>query len=294
MKQKSKILILFILILGTFLPLVYANAGTITSPYKYAWSDEVGYINFAPLNGGITVTNSALSGYAWSENSGYINFAPAQGGVSNDGNGNLSGSAWGENLGYIDFDNVSINTTTGKFSGTATGTLVGTINFDCPNYCDVRTDWRPSASSPSSGGGGGSHPVGISLNPPSSGLPVDVILSIPKNLQGAKNLGVYWFNETNKQWILIPDVKFSKKEATFKFYGKAEFKISNLNVSAPKTAKKTTATALPIKNKQTLDKVKSEVIQPKDNNTTKVITKTFIEKVIDFLGSIILNIFKSF
>jgi hypothetical protein len=163
MKQKSKILILLILILGTLLPLVYANAGTITSPYKYAWSDQVGYINFAPVNGGVTVTNSALSGYAWSENSGYINFAPAQGGVSNDGNGNLSGSAWGENLGYIDFNNVSINTTTGKFSGTATGPVIGTLTFDCAQ-CDVRTDWGVTVSSGGSGGGG-KRPVDIILNP---------------------------------------------------------------------------------------------------------------------------------
>lgn len=276
--------------MGTFLPLVYANAGTITSPYKYAWSDQVGYINFAPVNGGVTVTNSALSGYAWSENSGYINFAPAQGGVSNDGNGNLSGYAWGENLGYIDFDNVFINTTTGKFSGTATGALVGTINFDCPNYCDVRTDWRSSSSS-----SGGGRYVNINSNTASSDLAVDVVLPIPKNLQGVKNLGVYWFDETKKAWVLIPEVKFSQKEVNFKFSGKAEFKISNLNISAPKTTKKEMVPVLSGASKKS--PVTEQTKQPIQQNVTVTQSqakKTFIEKVIDFLGSIIFNIFKSF
>ena len=76
----------------------------------------MGYINFE----NVIVGDSALSGYAWSENAGWIKFNPSQGGVVNDGNGDLSGSAWGEKLGWMDFGNVTINTTTGKFSGTAT------------------------------------------------------------------------------------------------------------------------------------------------------------------------------
>lgn len=123
------------------------------------------------------MSDSTLGGSAWSANKGFINFSPAQGGVLNDGTGNLSGSAWGEQLGWIDFDNVSINSSTGQFSGTATGTLVGTITFDCPNYCDVQTDWRPASPTPTptptptatptpvstssggGGGGGGSAPI---------------------------------------------------------------------------------------------------------------------------------------
>ncbi len=161
--QKQELLI-FIFILGLFLPFYYVSAGTILSTNKYAWSNNVGYINFE----NVTVGDSTLGGHAWSANKGFINFSPAQGGVLNNGTGNLSGSAWGEQLGWIDFDNVSINSSTGQFSGTATGTLVGTITFDCPNYCDVQTDWRPVSSTPtpiptatptptatSSGGGGG-------------------------------------------------------------------------------------------------------------------------------------------
>lgn len=146
-------LALIILAVGIITP-AYAAAGTVLSSHSYAWSNNVGYINFA----NVTVTDSALGGSAWSANKGFINFSPAQGGVVNDGTGNLSGSAWGEQLGWIDFNNVSIDAN-GQFSGTATGDLVGTITFDCPNYCDVQTDWRPASTAPSSTGGGGATPA---------------------------------------------------------------------------------------------------------------------------------------
>lgn len=148
-------LTIFLFTFGLVLPLSYASAGTVVSPHKYAWSNNVGYINFE----NVTVSDSALGGNAWSANKGFIKFNPAQGGVLNDGTGNLSGSAWGEQLGWIDFNNVSIDGS-GTFSGTATGTLVGAITFDCPNYCDVQTDWRPATSSvASSNGGGGGEEV---------------------------------------------------------------------------------------------------------------------------------------
>ena len=153
-KQK---LTIFLFILGLFLPLASVFAGVVLGTHKYAWSNNVGYINFED----VIVENNALSGYAWSANKGLIKFNPVLGGVFNDGTGNLSGSAWGEQLGWIDFNNVLINSTTGKFSGTATGSLVGIITFDCPNYCDVQTDWRPSTTTFSSGGGGSLPRVNI-------------------------------------------------------------------------------------------------------------------------------------
>ncbi|MFA6347832.1 MAG: hypothetical protein WCX30_00175 [Candidatus Paceibacterota bacterium] len=120
------------------------------SNYKYAWSNNAGYINFERL----IVEDTALSGSAWSKNVGWIKFDATNGGVSNN-NGDLSGYAWGDQLGWINFNNVSINTTTGKFSGTAVGDIIGTITFDCPTYCDVRTDWRPANNSQQNNGGGG-------------------------------------------------------------------------------------------------------------------------------------------
>lgn len=139
------------LLLGLAAPFfARAATGTILTGHQYAWSDQVGYINFQ----GITVTDTALTGYAWSTNSAFINFNPTRAGVFNNGNGTLSGSAWGEDLGYIDFSHVSIDAN-GRFAGTATGTDIGTLTFDCPTYCDVETDWRPTVVVHNGGGGGG-------------------------------------------------------------------------------------------------------------------------------------------
>lgn len=322
-----------------FIPAL-ASAGTILSSYKYSWSNNTGYINFE----NVIVGDSTLSGYAWSKNSGWIKFNPTQqGGVLNDGTGNLSGYAWGEQLGWINFDNVSINTSTGRFSGTATGTLIGTLTFDCPNYCDVRTDWRPSCSAVAnastynayptcgpatcnsgytvsggscvaSGGGGGGGVGGIPTpNPepqkpkhietnnqdliidtdqsgrytkdtdkgqvvvdvPTAGIsskttfyieteplsssnqylnlpevqlmnsvfydvyakdqngnfvhqfssPLTITLPIPIDLQKTRDLGVYWLNEVNNQWVLIPDAVFANSKAVFQINHLTRFAI---------------------------------------------------------------------
>lgn len=147
--------LLFIAGLG-FAPLsALAMTGSVLDDHKYAWSNNVGYINFDNVN----ITDSLLTGYAWSTNKGWIKFNPALGGVTNDGRGNLTGSAWGEQLGWIDFGHVQIDNN-GQFSGTATGDLIGTLTFNCPNYCDVATDWLYSFSHNGGGAlsGAGGYP----------------------------------------------------------------------------------------------------------------------------------------
>ena len=138
--------------------------GTI-DPYsagnQYAWSNNIGWINFAPTDGstppkylGLRITDKAVIGYAWSQNYGWIYFGPTPYiSVVNDGFGHLSGSAWGQDAGWIDFTGVSIDTNTGIFSGEATGDIVGTLNFNTTGFnacsptdsteCEVETDWRP-------------------------------------------------------------------------------------------------------------------------------------------------------
>ncbi len=159
--------ILFLLI--TFFGLVifscstYASEtnGTIDTTNKYAWSNQLGWINFGSTNSSVAITDSAITGYAWSENYGWINLAPTNSGISNNTEGTLSGQAWGEKIGWVDFSGVFINSA-GKFTGTATGDVIGTLTFDC-TYCNVSTDWRPaSARSSATGGGGGSPIIGPS------------------------------------------------------------------------------------------------------------------------------------
>lgn len=180
------------------------TSGTINSSYKYAWSNVAGYINFAPTNGGLTITDSAVTGYAWGANTGWIRFNATQSHVTNDGEGNLGGYAWDSGGGWISFSGVTINSS-GRFGGTATGSTVNganySINFGCTN-CDVRTDWRPASSrttttttttttssasasaSVSSGGGGGGTTIinnsvtvenvllGLKVTPSPSALPI--------------------------------------------------------------------------------------------------------------------------
>ena len=122
----------------------FAAAANI-QPDAYAWSENGGWINFAPLSGpGITVADSRLTGFAWSENFGWIDLAPVGAGVSND-LGRLSGYAWGENAGWINFSppigGVSI-AVSGQFTGWAWGENIGWVTF--VTQSPVVTTWPES------------------------------------------------------------------------------------------------------------------------------------------------------
>jgi hypothetical protein len=109
---------------------------------QYAYAENVGWINFQPVEGsGVQVSSSAVTGKVWGENIGWINLSPTTyGGVVNDGNGNLSGYAWGENVGWINFDPAVSGDTSnqykvtidadGFFAGWAYGENIGWIHFD--------------------------------------------------------------------------------------------------------------------------------------------------------------------
>ncbi len=136
--------IIFLILFALFAPTaLFAATGTIDSVNKYAWSNIAGWVNFAPSQSTITVTDTELTGYAWSANNGWMNLSPSGGGVLNDGGGNLSGSAWDETAGWISFDDVEIDSA-GIFTGEATGANGYVLSFDCTN-CEVETDWRSSA-----------------------------------------------------------------------------------------------------------------------------------------------------
>lgn len=137
---------------GIVFPTVILASQTNGTVSGYAWSSQIGWVNFGTTNGNIHITDSAMTGYAWNENVGWLNLNPTNSGVQNDGNGTLSGYGWLEGMGWINFSGVSVNSS-GIFSGTATGDNSVSINFGCSN-CGVSTDWRSSSVRGSDGGGG--------------------------------------------------------------------------------------------------------------------------------------------
>jgi len=161
------------LIAGLVLGLVgvaYA-AGNIDSTYKWAWGTNVGWINFNPTHGGVTVYSDHLEGYAWAENVGWIRLGTYTGGsphtyanttkdnygVNRDANGNLSGYAWGTNVGWINFHpthgGVTIDPAGGSFDGYAWAENVGWIHFKGTGAIayNVVTEFRPPSPQPIGG-----------------------------------------------------------------------------------------------------------------------------------------------
>ena len=109
------------LLAGLILALLAAGvalaAGNIDPTDRWAWGTNVGWINFNPASGGVTVYSDHLEGYAWGENVGldpagqhciggspctHANTSNTNYGVNRSGN-QLSGYAWGTNVGWINF-----------------------------------------------------------------------------------------------------------------------------------------------------------------------------------------------
>jgi hypothetical protein len=131
-------------------------------------------INWNPTQGGVTVTDTAVTGDIWGETVGWIRLNPQnnpsqKAGVKNTCSGNLTGYAWGQNTGWISFSctnetpnncsnngnfGVTINTTTGNFSGYAWSENYGWIHFDPTVPAKhVQTDWHGCTVVTNPGGG---------------------------------------------------------------------------------------------------------------------------------------------
>ena len=150
-KNLIYVLLLTLFISGFFVvfnksALASSTDGTIDSTYKYAWGENIGWVNFKCDNCNVHVTDSGLSGYALSENIGWIYLGDI---TNNNGGGTLSGYAWSENTGWIKFNptngGVIINSS-GEFTGSALGENIGWIIFG-GDY-KVKTDWRPRSARP--------------------------------------------------------------------------------------------------------------------------------------------------
>lgn len=149
------------------------TVGTIDIADKYAWGENIGWINFGCDGCDVEITDAGLTGHAWSRQYGWINLNPDTAGVVNDGEGTLSGFAWSSNLGWIDFTGVTVNSS-GEFLGYAEVDLDDSrINFNCAtgDSCasadfKVATDWRPESSRESGNGGTGGGSYRPPGNPP--------------------------------------------------------------------------------------------------------------------------------
>jgi hypothetical protein len=143
---------------------------------KYAYGENIGWLNADPANSGgsgIEVAASKLTGYIWAANIGWISLscdnsnvcATSDYGVTKDGEGNLSGYAWSENAGWISFScsntnscdtvnyGVTIDPVTKQFSGYAWGENIGWIKFD-----HAQSDYRIETSIADFDGDGISDP----------------------------------------------------------------------------------------------------------------------------------------
>ncbi|MEI7765026.1 MAG: carboxypeptidase-like regulatory domain-containing protein [bacterium] len=154
-------LIIFVFLIGTptgpLFTFASSSIGTIDNVYKYAKGVDTSNlkINMGLFKGSVNVvvTDTEITGFGWGENIGWINFAPKNGGVMNNGEGILSGTATSELGGIIDFKPTGSGVTissSGDFLGYALSEKLGRISFNCSNddSCaiddyKVKTDWRP-------------------------------------------------------------------------------------------------------------------------------------------------------
>jgi len=173
--RASPCLVLMILIPLTGGTAVAENIDPNNDGSKYAWSENLGWLNARPGGSGgpgVQVSDSCLTGWMWSESAGWINLSCANDsscgtssyGVTNDGCGTLLGKAWSENAGWIDFApstcggeltcGVRISPTTGIFTGRAWSENAGWMTFSStsPTPHQVMTSWRRAAPAGSPSG----------------------------------------------------------------------------------------------------------------------------------------------
>jgi hypothetical protein len=142
--MKSSLRISLVIFLFVFavpsISLASASVGTIDATNRYAWGENIGWVDFGSAGGNVTIEDDGLSGYAYGENIGWVLLDD----VTNDGEGVLGGYGWSENAGWIDFSHVTIDSD-GIFSGYAYGENIGNIVFGSVDNL-VTTDWRHASS----------------------------------------------------------------------------------------------------------------------------------------------------
>ena len=137
------------------------GTGAIDTTYRYAWNDNIGWIDFGYTAGNVTVGDTQLTGYAYDTGIAEIALDCAtspSGNICSTSNfkvsrspstGDLSGWAWNDTIGWISFNcsdpnlcgssnyKVNVNLTTGAFTNYAWNDNIGWISFNCsdPGTC---------------------------------------------------------------------------------------------------------------------------------------------------------------
>lgn len=213
----AQTLIIALLISLAIVLVANAASGGIDATQKWAWGTNIGWVNFDPSHGDVTVYDDHLEGYAWSESIGWIRLGSYEGGgvhtyandavntygVNHDGAGNLSGYAWGTNIGWINFNpthgGVTINLNTGSFDGYAWSENIGWIHFKNSTGItyNVVTSYRPDEIIGGSnkgifivGSSGGSFKFGlVKVFIPQGTVDMDCYLLIEESASGKFTLG---------------------------------------------------------------------------------------------------------
>src|SRR3989344_4930595 len=78
--------VIFVLVCLSFfftqLALASETNGTIDATSKYAWGENIGWINFGCDNCDVVITDASITGNAWSTQFGWINLSPTTSGVT--------------------------------------------------------------------------------------------------------------------------------------------------------------------------------------------------------------------
>ena len=208
---------------------VYASQknGKVDSSYKYAWGENLGWLNFDCTGCNVHIRDTGLTGYAWSRQYGWINLSPSSTTfVTNTCTGQLGGYAWSSNLGWINFTGASIDFN-GKFTGTAgvSGTQTGRVRFNCDN-CDVRTDWRQCALRP--------NPPQVIINAITDNIVPSIVANITMTNEGTVGA------EYPYEWCIVSDITNECGggddifySAATKYLNPSENFITNLNATVP-------------------------------------------------------------
>ncbi len=65
--------------------------------------------------------------------------------------------------------------------------------------------------------------------------PIAITLPVPERFRDKQDVGVYWLNEVNGQWVLIPDAVFSEKRVQFHVNHVSRFAIFHVQTERTKT-----------------------------------------------------------